>query len=597
MKSKFTQAFDSLQASDYEKFLRAQCVISSMNAGEQQKISTGGTHVKKLFKSKRGIALLTATAVFVSITALATSEAFRFFGGLQNISYLIKDTFIDMDNVAAFAVWNPPETESSHGSLDSISYVHPRFNAPLRSDTSSETPSNETDSSLPEGWDEELYDWESDYDWDPTKANVLISINEDGKVNEVVYERTNDRGQVRQDVLGNAAAVYVSNNFTYVMYVNDTEWEFWKEINFAQEMRTFNGFHCHHERMQTIVIHNETGKVFALKDLFPQIDEKSGAKNYTMQVDPFREDFLHVKPMYGNDLPLWYHVIYDETNEKIRYEDMLPNDPTLLETFNYGYNVRAARVDKYGQKYLYVGKNELSSYDSLITAGIVNLPTYTRYDDTILFEVKNGIMFGTDKRVYVFDEGKLKVFGENFTLAPVEVDTDIAFEGLADDFDFNPSSISYKLQDGYLYSMFGEVWKVENDGTLREYGQLEGSFPCYADNAHLVNGEIIAFVDTEQTMGGRYSINGRMVHITFDSANGTPHATITHLINASEMDMYNRRMVVEQNENPYSSTRGDTKYFSITVQNGVPKVTYFANGYNGGVLGLVNPITEPLIAS
>ena len=148
-----------------------------------------------------------------------------------------------MDNVAAFAVWNPPETESSHGSLDSISYVHPRFNAPLTSDTSSETPSNETDSSLPEGWDEELYDWESDYDWDPTKANVLISINEDGKVNEVVYERTNDRGQVRQDVLGNAAAVYVSNNFTYVMYVNDTEWEFWKEINFAQEMRTFNGFH------------------------------------------------------------------------------------------------------------------------------------------------------------------------------------------------------------------------------------------------------------------------------------------------------------------------------------------------------------------
>ena len=72
MKSKFTQAFDSLQASDYEKFLRAQCVISSMNAGEQQKISTGGTHVKKLFKSRRGIALLTATAVFVSITALAT---------------------------------------------------------------------------------------------------------------------------------------------------------------------------------------------------------------------------------------------------------------------------------------------------------------------------------------------------------------------------------------------------------------------------------------------------------------------------------------------------------------------------------------------
>ena len=136
-----------------------------------------------------------------------------------------------------------------------------------------------------------MYDWESDYDWDPTKANVLISINEDGKVKEVVYERTNDRGQVRQDVLGNAAAVYVSNSFTYVMYVNDSEWDFWKRINFAQEMRTFNGFHCHHERMQTIVIHNETGKVFALNDLFSQVNENSGKKYHTMQVDPFREDF------------------------------------------------------------------------------------------------------------------------------------------------------------------------------------------------------------------------------------------------------------------------------------------------------------------
>ena len=139
------------------------------------------------------------------------------------------------------------------------------------------------------------------------------------------------------------------------------------------------------------------------------------------------------------------------------------------------------------------------------------------------------------------------------------------FEGFADDFTFNPNSISYKLQNGYLYSMFGEVWKVENDGTLREYGQLEGSFPRYADDAHLVNGEIIAFVDTEQTPDGRYSINGRMVHLSFDSANGEPRATITHLIDASEMDMFNRRMVVEQNENPCSSTRGDTKYFSITI--------------------------------
>lgn len=594
MRSKFTEAFDSLNSNEEVKSQRVQRVLLAQRASREEKIfsKTGGINVKNLFKTKQGIALLTATAVVASTVAVTSCAMLNVFGGgLKNIEALIKDTFVDMDGVAAFAVWNAPDESSDSPYITAVAQVNASM--PLAEQTENENTS-ENDSSLPEGWDEDLYDWESDYDWDPTKANVLIAIGEDGKINEVVYERTNDRGQVRQDALGNAAAVYVSNSFTYVMYVDDEEWEFWKEINFAQEMRTFNGFHCHHERMQTVVIHNETGKVFALNDLFSHVNEDSGKKYHTMQVDPFREDFLRVHPMYDNPLPLWYHVIYDQTNEKIRYEYMLPDDPALLEEFSYGYNVRAARLDKYGQKYLYAGDNEMGPYYSRVTAGIVNLPTYTRYGDTILFEKKNGVMFGTDKRVYVFDEGKLKVFGENFILTPVEVDTDVAFEGLADDFVFNPSGISYKLQDGYLYSMFGEVWKVENDGTLRAYGQLEGSFPQYADDAHLINGEIIAFVDTEQTMGGRYSINGRMVHITFDNANGTPHATITHLINASEMDMYNRRMVVEQNENPCSSTRGDTKYFSITVQNGVPHVNYFANGYNGGVLGLVNPITEPL---
>ena len=597
MRSKFTEAFDSLKSNEEVKSQRVQRVLLAQRASREEKIfsKTGGINVKNLFKTKQGIALLTATAVVASTVAVTSCAMLNLFGGgLKNIEALIKDTFVDMDGVAAFAVWNAPDESSDSPYITAVAQVNASM--PLAEQTDNENTS-ENDSALPEGWDEDLYDWESDYDWDPTKANVLIAIGEDGKINEVVYERTNARGQVRQDALGNAAAVYVSNSFTYVMYVDDMEWEFWKEINFAQEMRTFNGFHCHHERMQTVVIHNETGKVFALNDLFSHVNEDSGKKYHTMQVNPFREDFLRVYPMYDNPLPLWYHVIYDQTNEKICYEYMLPDDSALLEEFSYGYNVRAARLDKYGQKYLYADDNEMGPYYSRVTAGIVNLPTYTRYGDTILFEGKNGVMFGTDKRVYVFDEGKLKVFGENFILTPVEVDTDVAFEGLADDFVFNPSGISYKLQDGYLYSMFGEVWKVENDGTLRAYGQLEGSFPQYADDAHLINGEIIAFVDTEQTMGGRYSINGRMVHITFDNANGTPHATITHLINASEIDMFNRRMVVEQNENPCSSTRGDTKYFSITVQNGVPHVKYFANGYNGGVLGLVNPITEPLNVS
>ena len=80
---------------------------------------------------------------------------------------------------------------------------------------------NETIDDAAEDWDDDLYDW------DPTRANVLISIGENGKINEMVYERANGRGQVRRSKLGNAAMVYVSDGSTYVMYVDDEDWDRW----------------------------------------------------------------------------------------------------------------------------------------------------------------------------------------------------------------------------------------------------------------------------------------------------------------------------------------------------------------------------------
>lgn len=67
--------------------------------------------------------------------------------------------------------------------------------------------------------------------------------------------------------------------------------------------------------LQTVVIHNETGKVFALNDLIPQVSDLSGELNHTMQVEPFKHDYLYVRPMYGNGIPQWYNVIYDEKSE------------------------------------------------------------------------------------------------------------------------------------------------------------------------------------------------------------------------------------------------------------------------------------------
>ncbi len=593
MRSKFTEAFDSLNSNEEVKNQRIQRVLlaQSVVKNEKKVSKKGGLSMKHLFKSKRGVALLTAAVVVISTAAVTVSAALNLFGGgLQNIASILKDTFIDMDGVTAFAVWNAPDDSSASPYITAAAQVNAYL--PLSEQTENEI-INENDSSLPEGWDEN-FDWTSDDEWDSSKDNVLIAINEDGKINEVVYERTNGQGEVRQDVLGNAAAMYVSKSFTYVMYVSDQEWEWWKKLEYAQRINQPANLWSSGADAQTVVIHNETGKVFPLSDLSAQVYEQWNAP-YDSDVGAvfFKEDFLYVSSGETGHWPQWYSVVYDETNEIIRYEYIIPQDPTLIEQFTFSYNVRSVRRDKYGQNYLLLHNIQ---HEGDVYLGLVNLSDFTLYDNALIFHEINAVLHGTDGRMYAFHEGKLKVFGEDFALSPVEAGTEVALEGIASRYPTlgYRDQLVYKLQDGYLYSMFGEVWKVENDGTLRAYGQLEGSFPQYADDAHLINGEIIAFVDTEQTMGDRYSINGRMVHITFDNANGTPHATITHLINASEMDMYNRRMVVEQNENPCSSTRGDTKYFSITVQNGVPHVKYFANGYNGGVLGLVNPITEPL---
>ncbi len=58
--------------------------------------------------------------------------------------------------------------------------------------------------------------------------------------------------------------------------------------------------------------------------------------NYTMTVQPYKNDFISVCPMCGKGVPQLYNVIYDERTEKIRYELMLsvdvqPNNRTVVE--------------------------------------------------------------------------------------------------------------------------------------------------------------------------------------------------------------------------------------------------------------------------
>lgn len=533
-------------------------------------------------------------AITISVTAVTTAAAIPIIvlnaKNLESIISQLNGAYINMEGVAGFGIGNAPASNGK-AKLKTLHYLNnseykESENAPSSSDFLSNT--SWTDE------ERELYDWESDYDWDPDKANVLFTLDDAGQVEEVIYERTNGRGQVRQNRLGNAAAMFVSKNFTYVMYVNDDEWDFYKEIDYAQELRQPSGFHVHHELRQTIVIHNKTGKIFALKDLQTKVSEITGVKNYTMQADPTRDDFIHVDPMYGNwdqMTPLWFKMRYDEELETIIYDDILPEGSEFKRS-------HTAKEDKYNQLYVLADDE---GYDQTIRLKedleIVELNTYKIIDSTLITRKTNSVFFGSDYRAYAIQNNQLKVFGEGFTLSPIEPETVVNFEGLANEFydGFNDTGwlngSCFHYEEGYLYSAFGEVWKVDNDGALTKLENLDGSFARYTNDVLMIGGKIIAFIETSDYY--HYSVDGRLVQLSFSLKDGVPSYEARHIINMTEYTSYGHRFVALQDDKG-GFGRGFTKYFLITVINDTPQAQYIAYGNNGGMLGVVGTISEPI---
>ena len=553
------------------------------------------TNVPNPYQKKRHKGLPVWAKICIPVTAVAMTVALvvpvvaKVIG--SNLNYAmerIRGTYVNMENVKAFAICSA-DAKTKAPKLSKIS----RLNAPdsgeepENPDSGSEGDDNESEYS----WTDEeleLYDWESDYDWDPTKANLLVSLDDQGNISEVVYERTNNRGQVRQSVLGNCVALYVSKSFTYAMYVDDSEYQFWVDINFAQELRYFNGFHCHHEEMQTIVIHNETGKVYALKDVIPQVSDISGAMNYTMQAHPTKDDFLYISPMYGNLAPQWYKVIYDD-EIGVYYKFVLPEDASYRR-------IGVAKNDKYGQTFLSLQYyNWDYPYLLRLDDELPNCNYMVNLDDTFIFD-QNGAYFGSDDRVYVFKDNQLKVFKEDFELVDVEPNLSVTFEGFANEFfdngAENGSGFVFHFEEGYLYSMFGQVWKQNNEGVLEKYCNLEGKFAEYAKDGYMIGGEIIAIVNTHLVYN--YSVDGELVQLKFGLKDGEPSYKSYKIMDASEISLYGHRMTILQDELP-DMQRGPTKYFVLSVIDGRPYVNYIAYGDNGGMYGTANPITEPII--
>lgn len=526
-------------------------------------------------------------------------------GRLDNFISKLQSCFVDMTDVSAFALWNGQQSSKANKALMSnyhtVNGYQPQLRAPNRE--ANEEEDDNFDPMDPSTWSDEeweQYQWELDYDWDPINSNVLVSFDDEGKVKEVVYEMTNGKGIVKQAELGHAVAMYVSNNFTYVMYVDDAEYDFYVDCNFAQEMVSPTGFHCHHDKMQTIIIHNTTGKVFPLKELFPLIDEVSGVKNYTLQAFPTKDDYLYCEPLYGVPfLDVWYKVEYDE--EKGIYFRFI----NLLDS--YYSRVYSIRHDNYGQEFTFVEGNGETTYDEKEMASLVH---YHKYGNMLCTTDANAFLYGTDGYMYAIKNNQLCVFGKNFKLNPVSKDTVVTFEGMENCCTWTVSchgcpGISYHLEDGYLYSMFGHVWKLEDDSSLTYYKKLEGSFPDLANQGYVVGGEIIAYVDSHlhPVYEDEY-VDGKIVQLKFGLKDGEPSCTSVFIIDANYINVsYTNRIIVEQDyADSYAGTRqADSHFFLIKVINGKAGAEYVAYykaaGYHGSVRDerkITNPVIDPI---
>ena len=130
MSSKYTEAFDSLKSNDETKRERTERILAAQSAATQEKTARTGTLSaaktrRRFFAGKRGVALLTTIAVFVAAIAVSVPLGISIYNknGLLNAMAQLKNTFVDMDGIAAFGVWNAPDSSSKSRGISNVSYV------------------------------------------------------------------------------------------------------------------------------------------------------------------------------------------------------------------------------------------------------------------------------------------------------------------------------------------------------------------------------------------------------------------------------------------------------------------------------------------
>lgn len=305
---------------------------------------------------------------------------------------------------------------------------------------------------------------------DKEYSTTLVTFDENGDIEEVVFRYTDGSGEVTQDELGYLHYVYTLGDYTFVEYGVENLWQGDLSGEMLADTLTYGQreLRCDQDS-QTFVIHNPTGKVYSLH---------SAGDAFTKQLYGSEATSLIVWAYDGGvSMDIGYHI--SSTNDGMDIAsfklDIAENGDLVLTDVMPNRNIRVYNMftDAYGNTF--VCNDELND----VTDGIMYYTGELRYYE------------GSDGLAYRVDDGRISVSGEDYSLSAPDITKDVVLHK-------SPSQMSRSeglafIKNGYL--LFGDendrdVCKLSADGTYERTGVALSAY----GGLYSMSGEIFASV-------------------------------------------------------------------------------------------------------
>jgi len=537
------------------------------------------------FNTRKGIAAFTASIMFIIAIGVGLPLGMHL-NSFTNIIGHLRNTLVDMDGVAGFGIMQLGSGEDStpivrgmsFGAIDGVEGSGQgkavAMSGIMAANGDWEWTRDEAD----------INDWSGLDDWNPEDAQVLITIDDYGDIEEVVYQRIDGRGTVRQARLGVVISIYVGTEFTFVTYAHEELLKDWVVI---QGIITGNKhFGSRSIRYQTVIIHHDTGRVFPLMDFMPHFSEVEGGRRTEVQIEP---------------LDGWLVLFPRRAHFKLRVDEQ--------ENLHLDFVHQYAPIQN-------VFRDIYSNY-FLLNRYINN----KRVDNLLYVDPWQLLYRGSDMRMYSKYGGYLRVFNAELELVDVETGLEVNLEEYVRrrvvtvfPNEFFPDQLQsegggyrngwvYMVRNGYVFSMLGKVYTLEEGGRLEFLTQLDGRFPDYYWREHraynnisyegnpqlwhmhwgytgdIIGGELFVFV--RNTIPNELFPLGEIIHIDFSEfsrENQVVH--FNHVIYAYRMYSLGSWLIAHANSTWFDYAFLADGYYMITADEGEAIVDLIARKCN-----------------